>query len=108
MLARKYTKQIEVWKTTRVPDDYSGNTVTTALDFTMWAYVETRKSSRLNENGQNDNLVNTVFIVRNRYNLEISIKDNFIKYNGLIYNIDSLLNVDLDNIDVEILATQRE
>jgi len=106
-LARNYTKYIEVWKTTNVADGYGGTTVTTALDFSIWANVTTKRSNRTNENGQNDNFVQTVFTVRNRYDLDISIKDNFIKYNGLIYNIDSILNKDLDNIDAEILATQR-
>ena len=105
--SRKYTKIIQIWETTRVPDDYGGNTVTTALSESMWANVTTKRATRVNENGQNDNLVQTVFIVRNRYNFNISVKNNFIKYNGLIYDIDGILNVDLDNIDVEILATQR-
>jgi len=105
--ARKYTKYIEIWVTTTVPDGYGGNTVTTALSTSMWANVTAKRATRLNENGQNDNLVQTVFTVRNRYDFEISIKDNFIKYNGLIYDIESVLNVDLDNIDVELLATQR-
>lgn len=107
MLARKYTKQIQVWVTTNVSDGYGGKTVSTALAFTMWANVETKRATRLNENGQNDNFTQTVFTVRNRYDLGLSIKDNFIKYNGLVYNIETLLNVDLDNIDLQIVATQR-
>jgi head-tail adaptor len=107
MISRKYTKFLEMWITTTVPDGYGGNTVTTALDYTLWANVTAKRSSRLNENGQNDNFMQTIFTVRNRVNTEISIKDNFIKYNGLIYDIDSVLNIDLDNIDIEILATQR-
>lgn len=105
--ARKYTKLIQIWETTTVADGYGGNTVTTALSESMWANVTTKRASRLNENGQNDNLVQTVFTVRNRVGLDISIKDNFIKYNSLTYNIESVLNTDLDNIDIEILATQR-
>jgi len=108
MISRKYTKHIEIWKTTTVADGYGGSTVTEDLDFSMWANVSTKKANRLNENGQNDNFVQTTFTVRNRVNLELSIKDNFIKYNGLIYNIDTILNIDLNNIDIEILATERE
>lgn len=105
--ARKYTKIIQIWETTTVADGYGGNTVTTALSESMWANVTTKRATRENENGQNDNLVQTVFTVRNRYNLSLSVKDNFIKYGGLIYDIDGILNIDLDNIDVQILATQR-
>ena len=108
MIARKYNKAIGIWKTTTVSDGYAGSTVTTALEFSCWANVEAKRSNRINENGQNDNFVQLVFTIRNRYNLDLSIKDNFIKYNGLTYNIDSILNVDLNNIDIEIYASQRD
>jgi head-tail adaptor len=107
MIARKYDRIIEMWITTTVSDGFGGNTVTTALDYTLWANVTTNNASRTNENGQNDNFVQVVFTVRNNPNLNISIKDNFIKYNNVIYNIDSILNIDLDNIDIQIQATQR-
>lgn len=107
MIARKYTKAIGIWKTTTVSDGYGGNTVTTALVYSVWANVNTKRAYRQNENGQNDNFVQTVFTIRNRYDIDLSVKDNFIKYNGLIYNIDSVLNQDLNNIDIEIYGTQR-
>lgn len=108
MIARKYTKAIAIWQTTTAPDGYGGNVVTTALLQSLWANVSTKKAYRQNDNGQNDNFVQIIFTIRNRYDLDLSIKDNFIKYNGLIYNIDSILNVDLNNIDIEIYATQRD
>lgn len=108
MIARKYTKAIGIWKTTTVSDGYGGNTVTTTLVYSVWANVATKKAYRQNENGQNDNFVQTVFTIRNRYDIDLSTKDNFIKYNGLIYNIDSILNLDLNNLDVEIYGTQRD
>ena len=108
MIARKYTKAIGIWKTTTVSDGYGGSTVTDALVYSVWANVETKKAYRQNENGQNDNFVQTVFTIRNRYDIDLSTKDNFIKYNGLIYNIDSILNLDLNNIDIEIYGSQRE
>ena len=107
MISRKYDRIIEMWITTTVSDGFGGNTVTTALDYTLWANVTTNNASRTNENGQNDNFVQVVFTIRNNPNLNISIKDNFIKYNSVIYNIDSILNIDLDNIDIQIQATQR-
>jgi SPP1 family predicted phage head-tail adaptor len=107
MIARKYTKHVELWVTSTVPDGYGGNTVTTSLVQNLWANVTAKSSNRLNENGQNDNFMQTVFTIRNRFDLVLSIKDNFFKNNGLIYNIDSVLNIDLDNIDIQIYATQR-
>lgn len=108
MIARKYTKAIGIWKTTTVPDGYGGNTVTTALVYSVWANVKTKNASILNENGQRDNTVQTIFTIRNRYDIDLSVKDSFIKYNGLIYNIDSILNQDLNNIDIEIYGSQRD
>ncbi len=107
MIARKYNKYVEMWKTTTVADGYGGNIVTTELDYSLWANVTAKRSSRLNENGQNDNFMQTIFTVRNRVNTSVSIKDNFIKYNDLVFDIDSVLNVDLDSLDIEIQATQR-
>ena len=107
MIARKYTKAIGIWKTTTVSDGFGGNTVATALVYSVWANVGTKRAYRQNENSQNDNFVQTVFTIRNRYDIDISVKDCFIKYNGLIYNIDSILNQDLNNIDIEIYGTQR-
>ena len=108
MLSRKYTKAIGIWKTTTVPDGYGGNTVTSALVYSVWANAGTKRASNQTDNGQRDNTVQTVFTIRNRYDIDLSVKDNFIKYNGLTYNIDSILNMDLNNIDVEIYATQRD
>jgi len=107
MIARKYDRIIEMWKTVTVADGYGGNIVTTELDYSLWSNVSTKQSSRTNENGQNDNFVQAVFTVRNNPNFTISIKDSFIVYNSVAYNIDSVLNIDLDNIDIEIQATQR-
>ena len=107
MLSRKYTKAIGIWETTNVSDGFGGSTVTTALVYSVWANVETKRASVLNENGQRDNIAQTVFTIRNRYDINFSVKDNFIKYNGLTYNIDSILNLDLNNIDIEIVASQR-
>ena len=91
MRPRKYTKSIEVWKTTTVADGYGGNVVTTDFDYSIWANVTTKNSSRLNENGQNDNFVQTIFTVRNRVNLDLTIKYNFIKYNE--YNKIKVINL---------------
>lgn len=108
MIARKYTKAISIWQSVEVSDNYGGSTVTDSLIYSVWANVEAKRASILSENGQRDNIVQTIFTIRNRYDINFSVKDNFIKYNGLIYNIDSILNLDLNNIDIQILASQRE
>jgi head-tail adaptor len=107
MVSRKYTKAISIWQSTEVSDGFGGSTIEDALVYLFWAHVETKRAFRTNENGQNDNFVQTVFTIRNRYDVEISVKDNFIKYNGLVYNVDSVMNIDFNNIDLEIYASQR-
>jgi len=108
MEARKYTKQIEVWETTTVPDGFGGNTVTTALLRTVWAFVKTKTAKFENENGQNDNLQSQIFIIRQNTNFTLSLKDNFIKYKNKSYNIDGIVEIGLDTIDLEITTTQRD
>lgn len=107
MLSRKYTKAISIWQSVEVSDGYGGSTIINTLFYSMWANVTTKRAYLQNENGQNDNIVQTVFTIRNRYDIDLSIKDNYIKYNGLVYNIDSILNKDLNNIDIEIYGSQR-
>ena len=105
MIARKYNRLIAIWQSTEVSDGFGGSTVTDEFVANVWANVATKKAYVTNEQGQRDNFVQTIFTIRNR---EISVKDNFIKFNNLTYNIDSVLDVDLDNIDIQLLATQRE
>lgn len=107
MISRKYTKAISIWQSTEQSDGFGGYTVTDELVYSVWANVETKRASIVNEVGQRDNIVQTVFTIRNRYDINFSVKDNFIKYNGLTYNIDSILNLDLNNIDIQIVASQR-
>jgi head-tail adaptor len=108
MIARKYNSLIEVWRIAETSDGYGGSTVYDNIAYTVWANVKTKRASILQENGQRDNIAQIIFTIRNKYNINFSVKDSFIKHNGLIYNIDSILNLDLDNIDIEILASQRE
>ena len=107
MIARKYTKLIIIWQSSEVSDGFGGSTVETSFVNSFWANVETKRANIKIENGQVDNIVQTIFTIRNRYNLDISVKDNFIQYNGLIYNIDNVLNIDLNNIDIIIYGSQR-
>lgn len=108
MIARKYNKPIAIWQTTTVPDGYGGNTVTTSLVRSVWAHVQTKNATRLNENGQNDNLQKTVFVIRNNTNLTVSVKNNFIKYAGKIFDIEGIANIEFMGVDIEITTTIRE
>ena len=107
MRARKYTKQISVWRSSEVADGYGGSTVTSTLLYKAWANVSTKKAYVKDEQGQNDNIVQTVFTIRNRYNAEVNQKTDYIIYNGLTYNIDSVMNQDLNNLEMIMYGSQR-
>lgn len=107
MYPRKYNRAISIFRTTSAPDGYGGYTNTDALLFSGWANIASKSASYKNEAGVTDNLSTYVFTIRNRYDIEVSNKTDFIKFGGEIYNIDSVLNVDLNNLEVVINASRR-
>jgi SPP1 family predicted phage head-tail adaptor len=102
--ARKYDRLIQLWKTTEVSDTYGGYTVTDALQSTFWANVKTPSSRNQADNGSVQNINQIVFTIRNRYDVDINIKDNFILYQSKKYQINNIVNQDLHNIEVEIVC----
>ena len=107
MRARKYNRAIVINRATEATDGYGGFITTEAVLYSGWANIVTKKAYIKNEQGQSDNISQTVITVRNRYDLTIDSKTDSIHFGGLVYNIDSVLNLDLNNIDVEIYASQR-
>jgi SPP1 family predicted phage head-tail adaptor len=101
---RKYDRLIQLWKTTESDDGYGGYIVTDALQSTFWANVQTKTARNQNDNGRVDNINQVIFTIRNRYDIDINIKDNFILYQGKKYQISNVLNQDLQNIEVEIVC----
>lgn len=102
--ARKYDRLIQLWKTTEDDDGYGGYTVTDALQSTFWANVQTKSARNLSDNGTVQNINQIVFTIRNRYDIDINIKDNFILYQSKKYQINNIVNQDLHNIEVEIVC----
>lgn len=102
--ARKYDRVIQLWKATESDDEYGGYTVTDVLQSSFWANVQTKSSRVQDDNGRVDNINQVVFTIRNRYDIDINVKDNFILYQGKKYQISSVVNQDLNNIEVEIVC----
>ena len=107
MKPRQYNKYIEIWNTVEEDDTYGGFIVTDVKLFSLWANIESKRSIVKTDNGDIQNLSGLVFNIRNRANFEINIKTNFLKYNGLNYTIDSVSNIDLDNIEIQMYVSQR-
>jgi head-tail adaptor len=107
MRARKYDKAITIMRTTPVSDGFGGFITTEAQLYSGWANIVSKQARITNEQGQNDNVSQYVFTVRNRYDIDVNSKTDFIRFNGNTYQIDSILNLDLDNIDIEIYGSKR-
>tara|TARA_R110000868_G_scaffold365207_1_gene628054 strand:- start:1255 stop:1587 length:333 start_codon:yes stop_codon:yes gene_type:complete len=108
MVSRKYNKYIELVKSTNVSDGFGGQTVTYDSYAYVWANVTAKSASSTNENGITNNFVQTIFTIRQNPNVTLSVQDTFIYYGDHVYSIDSVLNVNLDNVDIEIQATQKD
>jgi SPP1 family predicted phage head-tail adaptor len=103
MKPRKYDKLIQLWKTTEVSDGcggyVSGND---ELQSTFWANVQTKSARNQSENGSVQNINQIVFTIRNRY--DIDVKDCYVKYQSKNYQISTITNQDLHNIEIEIVC----
>lgn len=105
MKARKYTKKVEIWGATEVPDEYGGFTVENALLSKRWTFIQTKNSVRNTDDGQIENFQTIIFCFRGR-NLELDNAINYIIYKGLKYVIDTIENVNLIDIDLKVYCTQ--
>ena len=100
--ARKYDKLIQLWKTTEVEDGFGGYTVTDSLQSTFWANIQTKNARNQSDNGSVQNINQIVFTIRNRY--DIDLKDCYAKYQSKNYQINTVTNQDLNNIEIEIVC----
>mgnify|MGYP003437549658 CR=1 FL=1 len=107
MKPRKYDKYIEIWATIEEEDGYGGFINTDSKLFSLWANIEIKRSIVKTDNGDIQNLNGLIFNIRNRVNFNVNPKTNYLKYNSLVYNIDSISNVDLNNIEIQLYVSQR-
>ncbi len=106
MNARKYDRRIEIWQTTDVSDGFGGFTVTDELLGSSWCYIGSgsKSSRRLNELGVTD-IANTIIVkLRHRNDLIYSAVNQYLKYKDKKYMIQSIVDVDLDATEIEIIA----
>ena len=112
MIARKYTKRIELWQTSIIADGYGGNTVSTTLISKSWANVKTasnnsRYASRMVELGVTDPINAIIIQLRQRNDITYNAINQFIMYQGVKYIIQNApTNIDFNGTDIEIIATR--
>lgn len=79
MIARQYSRKVNIYKTTNVPDGFGGNTVTDVLIGSFWAEVKQNSSFKDNTIGKSD--------IKSSYSFKI--------------RANSVLNPDIDNLKIE-------
>ncbi|MCB0448416.1 MAG: phage head closure protein [Gelidibacter sp.] len=109
MRARHYTKRIDFYQVTSVPDGYGGNTITEDLITSSWCNISTPKNTqRLVDVGVTDILNTIVITLRKRNDINYNAINQFIKYNGFKYVIQGVIDKDLRGIEIEITATREQ
>lgn len=83
MLSRKYNRQVEIFKTTTVPDGYGGNTVTKVSIGQFWAEVKQNSAFRDNAIGKSDIKDNWSFNIRANPVLTPDLDNLSITYKGV-------------------------
>lgn len=108
MRSRSYQNIIEFWQVTEVSDEYGGYKVSEEKIAKSWCNIKTasnsRSSQRLTDLGVTD--INSAIIIQLRHRNDIiyNASNQFIKYNGSKYIIQNVVNVDLSDVDIEIIA----
>ena len=103
--AGKYNKKIRIYRTTVVKDTDGFQTVSRELALSPWAYVKTTKGMTLIRNGSDFEKATTNFTIRYPKSVEIN-RDMEIEFNGKLYTIEYLNNVDEDGVELEIQAKE--
>jgi hypothetical protein len=112
MRARAFNKRIEIWGTTSVPNGFGGNLASNdTLITTSWAKLETFTVSKRGGNATDFGLIdlnNAINItLRKREDLTIDTKNNYIKYRGDKYIINTAaVNVNFKDNLIKFVATK--
>ena len=111
--ARKYTKRVQIWQTSFVPDGFGGNVVSEELITTSWAEVKSaaansKFSQRLVDLGITDPTLALVVKLRYRNDVDYNAINRFLLYRSERYVIqNSAVNIDFFNSEVSIIAVKQ-
>jgi len=102
--ARRYSKRIQVWASVPTDDNYGGKTLTDGLVKTMWADVKTLDSSRSIENGLDVSRPSVEVYMRKDPGVDWANETLFLKINSIDYRISRIEEINLDGIEIRIIA----
>lgn len=108
MRARKYTKKIEVWQTTKVSDGFGGNGVTTELLSSTWCEILTPDKLIRNTDFGVTDTANTIIVrLRKRNDLPYNSVNQFFVYRGDKYLLQGTpINVGFEDREIQITLTR--
>ncbi len=102
-------KQIEVWKTASVVDEYGDGNVTSEKLYDMYAELLTLSSRDVTEHGLDNKELNIKVLVRKPDVFDFNAKIHFIKYLGESYTIKSFpTNPNFDNRYITFIAVKHD
>jgi SPP1 family predicted phage head-tail adaptor len=102
--AGKYNKRISIYKTTTVKDSQGFQTKQKTLILKPYASVKTTRGMTLIKNNTDFEKAYTNFTIR--YPVTRITRDMLIEFNGKIYTIEYLNNVNEENVELEIQAKE--
>ena len=109
MIAREYTKRIEVYDIVPTPDGFGGYIATPVLLFSSWAKLETNgvgyKAKDFGLQEFNDPVL---FRVRFRNDYPYTGRTMSLKYKGNSYTILGIRNVDEKYIEMDIFCSKED
>ena len=112
MRGRKYNRVIEFWQVTQTPDGYGGNIVGDELIARSWCDITTANNSKtlsyLDNIGITD-ITNTIIVkLRHRNDINYNGINQYLIYKNNKYIIKGVLNIDLNDVDIQIVATKEQ
>lgn len=109
MIAREYTKRIDIYQYESEPDGFSGNIATPELIASSWAKLvdsNTSLQQRATVLGITDLYEPLIFRLRFRNDLPYNGRNLSLSYNGNTYVIKSISDVNEFHREIEILCTK--
>ena len=104
MIARKYNRKIQIWKTESVPDGYGGNISIEVLIGSYWSEVSQNSAFRDNQNGTSDIKNNWSFKIRHNPYIVPDIENLFIIYQENKYIVNDIRFNDEFFREINIIA----
>lgn len=90
MIARQYTRKIQIYKTASVADGYGGNTIADVLIGSYWAEVKQNSAFKDTQIGQSDIKNNWSFKIRANANITTDIDNLSILYKSKKYVVNDI------------------